>query len=108
MDIPVGIAIALGGGLSAYWVNRLVDRDRASKLRDEMRDWVEEKYVPREVLDSKLDSINNRLGDIDKRTSRMHNENTSKLDHLLAIVSALSGLGGMAVKPRRTITDDDV
>jgi len=92
VDIPVGIVIALGGGFTAYWANRLVDRDRASKIRDEMREYVDEKYVPRELLESKLDAINSRIGNMDRRVGDMHVENSSKLDHLLAIVSSAVGL----------------
>lgn len=93
MDIPVGIVIALGGGFSAYWMNRLVDRDRQNKSEKELREWIDAKYVPREVLDTKLEALNSRIGEMDGRIGRMHGENSGKLDHLLNIVSSAIGLG---------------
>lgn len=105
MDIPVGIAIALGSGLSVYWMGRLTDRDRANRADRELREWIEVKYVSKEVLDSELKSIHNRLRDLDIRITRMHNENSGKLDHLLSIVSQLTGLGTQPFKHRRPEPD---
>ena len=98
MDLPVEILIAIGGGLCAYGMNRLVDRERLHKGDRELRDWIQENFVPREVLDSKIDAIYSQMKQLDTRISRMHNENSGKLDSLLSIVSSLSGLTGKPVR----------
>lgn len=107
MDIPVDLLIIVGGGAAAYFTNRMLDRERLNKLENDLRKWIDEKYVPRELLNSKLEGLGTKIKDMDTRVSRMHVENSGKLDHLLSIVSALSGLSSAAVKHRRMGQDDE-
>lgn len=91
--LTLNIVIALGGGLSTYWVFRLADRDRTHRENKEMREWIEEKFVSREVLNSELKNLDTRIGNLEKTQILHHAENTTKLDSILSIMSQTMRIG---------------
>ena len=59
VKIVLPIASAAGTGLLALYVDK-----RVNMAKDEMRVERQQNYVPREVIDARLDSINEKLKDI--------------------------------------------
>lgn len=83
MPIPLEIVIALGGGFASYGVFRLADRDRMHQENSELRKWIEDKFVSREVLASKLENLDGRISNLEITQRANHAENTNKLDSIL-------------------------
>lgn len=94
MPLPLDLVVALGGGFGSYWVFRMADRDRMHRENSELRKWIEDKFVSREVLDSKLENLGTRILNLETTQARHHAENTSKLDSILSIMAQTMRMRG--------------
>lgn len=93
MPLPIEVVIALGGGFASYWVFRLADRDRMHQENSELRKWIEDKFVSREVVGSKFENLDARITNLETTQRANHAENTNKLDTILNIMSQTLRLG---------------